>query len=278
MGDFTVSCLDNETFQLTASYGAQDMHLRWFQNYLAPDVYVENISDRLTGFQIAGPAAPIVLASVASDPSQVPGMKFFDVRSLSIGLIDVLVQRVSYTGDIGFEIFCDPMEQKQLWSVLWEAGREHGMRPFGMRAMMSLRLDRFFGSWGREFSPDYTAKETGMDRFIDFSKDTDFIGREAAERERVSAGGRRLAAFRVDADDADVWGYEPLWLDGEVRGFCTSGGYSHWCDLSLALAFVPADLAVEGLKAEIEILGERRSAELITTPPFDPNDPNRLPL
>ena len=274
MGDFTVSCLNDQTFHLTASYGAQDMHFRWFSKHLTSEVTVENISDQLTGFQVAGPLSLELLKRVVSNPEQATEMRFFDVRWMTIGLVNVLVQRVSYTGDLGFEIFCSPIEQRQLWLSLSSAGEKLGMRPFGMRAMMSLRLDRFFGSWGREYSPDYTARETGLDRFVSFSKDVDFIGRQAAEDERVAGGGRRLAVFIVDADDADVWGYEPLWLDGKVQGFCTSGGYSHWCDLSLAYAFVPEDRLKDGLEAEIEILGERRRAVLTTVPPFEPVAPS----
>ena len=161
------------------------------------------------------------------------------------------------------------MAQRSLWNTLWGAGEPLGMMPFGMRAMMSLRLDKFFGSWLSEFSPDYTAAETGLDRFISFTKNTDFIGRAAAEAERENGPARRLCAFEVDAQDADVHAYEPIWLDGAVVGFCTSGGYSHHAQKSIALGFVPAERAKDGLNVEIEILGDMRKARLITTPLFD---------
>ncbi len=268
-GDFTVSCLNDETFQLTASYGAQAYHMRWFQQNEAEDVRVENISDRLNGFQIAGPKARDVL--VASTRDQVADMKFMDIRPATIGMVDCLIQRVSYTGDLGYEIYCDPMPQRALWSTLWEAGQEHDMRPFGMRAMMSLRLDRFFGSWLNEFSPDYTPGETGMDRFISFRKNVDFIGRAAAEKERADGAARQLVSFEVAAKDADPHGYEPVWIDGSVQGFVTSGGYSHHAGKSIALALIPREMAKDGLQAEIEILGEMCAATLITTPLFDPD-------
>jgi dimethylglycine dehydrogenase len=145
------------------------------------------------------------------------------------------------------------------------------MTPFGMRAMMSLRLDKFFGAWLLEFGPDYTAAETGMDRFISFKKNVDFIGRAAAEVERKDGPTRKLVAFEVDALDADVQGYEPIWLDGEVVGFCTSGGYSHYAEKSVAQGFLPVDRIADGLAVEIEILGQMRPARLITTPLFDPD-------
>ena len=266
-GDFTVSCLNDETFQLTASYGAQAVHMRWFAQNEAAGVRVENISDRLNGFQIAGPRARDVLMACTRDP--LGEMRFMDVRHATVGMVDCLVQRVSYTGDLGYEIFCDPMAQRALWDVLWSTGQEHGMKPFGMRAMMSLRLDRFFGSWLNEFSPDYTPAETGMDRFISFTKNADFIGRAAAEAERAKGATRKLVAFEVDAMDADVNGYEPVWIGDEVRGFCTSGGYSHHAGKSIALALIPSETAQAGLEAEIEILGHKRPARMLTEALFD---------
>jgi dimethylglycine dehydrogenase len=268
IGDFTISCLGPEEFQLTASYGAQAFHMRWFQRQAAPDVRVENISDRRTGFQIAGPRARELLQ--ACTLTDVSALRFLDVRPLVVGQVSCLVQRVSYTGDLGFEIYCDAMDQRALWASLWAAGQPIGLVPFGMRAMMSLRLDRFFGSWMAEFSPDYTAAETGLDRFISFKKNVDFIGRAAAERERESPPGRVLATFEVEAEDADVQGYEPIWLEGDVVGFCTSGGYSHHAEKSVALGFVPRARAAAGLAVEIEILGQMRPARLITEPLFDP--------
>jgi dimethylglycine dehydrogenase len=267
IGDFTVSCLSETGFQLIASYGAQDYHMRWFLQNLDGDVRVENVSDRLTGFQIAGPKARDVLA--ACTRSDISDMRFMDVRPMIIGMTQCTVQRVSYTGDLGYEIYCDPMDQRALWSTLWTAGQEHGMKPFGMRAMMSLRLDKFFGSWMREFSPDYTPCETGMDRFIAWGKNADFIGRAAAEAEHATGATRQLVNFIVDADDADVVAYEPVWIDGMVQGFCTSGGYSHYAEKSVAYALIPRALVKDGLSVEIEILGKMHKAVLVSQPLFD---------
>ena len=267
IGDFTVSCLSETDFQLIASYGAQDYHMRWFLQNLDGDVRVENVSDRLTGFQIAGPKARDVLA--ACTRSDISDMRFMDVRPMIIGMTQCTVQRVSYTGDLGYEIYCDPMDQRALWSTLWTAGQEHGMKPFGMRAMMSLRLDKFFGSWMREFSPDYTPCETGMDRFIAWGKNADFIGRAAAEAEHAAGATRQLVNFIVDADDADVVAYEPVWIDGTVQGFCTSGGYSHYAEKSVAYALIPRALVKDGLSVEIEILGKMHKAVLVSQPLFD---------
>jgi len=267
IGDFTVACRDETTFQLTASYGAQAYHMRWFEQNAQAGVSIENISDRLTGFQIAGPKARDVLA--ACTDADVAGLRFMGLMHASVGMVDCLIQRVSFTGDLGYEIYCDPMAQRSLWDLLWREGQAHGMKPFGMRAMMSLRLDKFFGAWLHEYGPDYTPAETGLDRFIRFSKQADFIGRAAAEAERQSGPARRLAAFEVTAGDTDVNAYEPVWIDGKVQGFCTSGGYSHHAGKSIALALIPSQMARPGLEAQIEILGEMRPARLITTPLFD---------
>ncbi len=262
IGDFTISCLEPEDFQLTASYGAQAYHMRWFDRHLVNGVTVENISDRRTGFQIAGPKAGEVLAACLG---HAPDMKFLDVARMTIGMAACIVQRVSYTGDLGYEIYCDAMQQRHLWDVLAQAGQPFGMVPFGMRAMMSLRLDKGFGGWMREYSPDYTAAETGLDRFINWTKG-EFIGRAAAEADQPT---RRLATFIVEAEDADVNAYEPIWLEDTVQGFCTSGGYSHYAGKSVAIGFLPVDRIAEGLTVEIEILGVRRPATLYSTPLFD---------
>ena len=264
IGDFTVSCIREDLFQLTASYGSQAYHQRWFEQNMAPGVTLQNISDQRTGFQIAGPQAAKVLQTCTT--VNVADIKFLDVIELVVGSTACFVQQVSYTGDHGFEIFCDPMVQRALWDTLWEAGQPYGITPFGMRAMMSLRLDRFFGSWLSEFSPDYTAAETGLDRFIRFSKNVDFIGRSAAEAESLTPPKRQLVVFEVEARDADVVAYEPVFINGTVQGFCTSGGYSHHAEKSIAFALVPRAAVTDDLRVEIEILGQLRPARRLLEP------------
>jgi dimethylglycine dehydrogenase len=269
IGDFTVSCLSETEFQLTASYGAQGWHGRWFEQHAEEGVRVENISDARSGFQIAGPRARDLLARVTRSDVGAEAFRFMDVKRMTVGMADCIVQRVSYTADLGYEIYCDQMSVRHLWQVLSEAGKDLGLRPFGMRAMMSLRLDKFFGSWGREYSPDYTPMETGLDRFIRWNKPVEWIGKAAALAEKAEGPKRRLCSFVVEAVDADVVAWEPIWLDGAVVGFCTSGGFSHFTGQSVAMGFLPADRVEDGLAVEIEILGERRPARLVTTPLFD---------
>jgi dimethylglycine dehydrogenase len=264
IGDFTVTCMSETEFQITGSYGAQDQHLRWFEKNLEDGMSVENVSDRITGFQIAGPNARALLARVTRADVSNEAFKFMDAKQITIGMVDCLVQRVSYTGDLGYEIFCDFMKERSLWHTLWNAGQDLGIRPFGMRAMMSLRLDKFFGSWAREFSPDYFPGETGIDRFIRWNKPVEWIGKAAATKEKAEGPKRKLCAFVIEAGDADVVAYEPLWIGNTVVGFCSSGGFSHWMGKSVAQAFVPVELIKDGLVAEIEILGERRKATMVT--------------
>ena len=143
------------------------------------------------------------------------------------------------------------------------------MKPFGMRAMMSLRLEKSYGAWMREYRPEYTPAETGLDRFVDFAKNH-FIGRDAAMRERDAPPGRRLCTFVVDAHDADVWADEPIFAGDDVVGFVTSGGYAHWSEKSIALGFAPVELMDGGAEFTVEILGERRAARLVREPILDP--------
>jgi dimethylglycine dehydrogenase len=269
IGDFTVSCLSETEFQLTASYGAQGWHGRWFEQHMEDGVSVENISDARSGFQIAGPKARELLARVTRSDVSGDAFKFMDVRRMTVGMANCIVQRVSYTADLGYEIYTDHMSVRHLWDTLNAAGADLGLRAFGMRAMMSLRLDKWFGSWGREFSPDYTPCETGLDRFIRWNKPVEWIGKAPAMAEKAAGPKRRLVSFVVEATDADVVAWEPIWLDGDVVGFCTSGGFSHYTGLSVAQGFLPADKVAEGLAVEIEILGVKHKARVHLAPLFD---------
>ena len=270
IGDFTVSCLSETCFQIIASFGMQAIHMRWFLQHLpASGVQVENVSTRRIGFQIAGPNARTLLQRCARADVSNAAFRFMDVREIGVGMCAALVQRISYTGDLGYEIYVDADEQRALYETLRDAGTNLGLKPFGMRAMMSLRLDKFFGSWNAEFSPDYTPAETGMDRFVSYNKPVNFIGKASVLKEKSEGPARRLCAFEVDARDTDVVAYEPIWINGKVVGFCTSGGYSHWAKKSIALGFVPTEMIRDGLEVEIEILGQMRPARMLSKPLFD---------
>ncbi|MGB0845139.1 MAG: GcvT family protein [Thiolinea sp.] len=270
IGDFTISRLAENHYQLTSSYGAQAYHQRWFEQHLPESgVELRNISLQRIGLQIAGPKARDVLAKVTNIDLSTAAFPFLGVRKGEVGLCDAIVQRVSYTGGLGYEIYVDNSQQVSLYKALAEAGEAFGMKPFGMRAMMSLRLEKGFGSWLREFKPDYLPMETGLDRFVAYDKTADFIGKAAALEERNTGAIRKLATFVVDADTADVNADEPIWKAGEIVGFVTSGGYAHWSQKSVAIGFMPVEMIAEGAEVEIEILGEKRAAQVITQPLYD---------
>ena len=268
IGDFTMMRLGPDEVQLTASYSAQNYHMRWFLQHQEPGVTIRNVSQERLGFQIAGPQARAVLAAATGADVSNAALPFSAVRKLAVGHIPVTVARVSYTGDLGYEIYCHRNHQVALYRALTAAGAQHGMRPFGMRAMMSLRLEKSFGSWMREYRPDYTPAETGLDRFISWKKN-DFIGRDAALKQHETPPDRQLTTFIVDADDADVVAYEPIFDGDDVLGFCTSGGYAHHAGKSVALGFLPRGRIEDGATFQIEILGKRRDAVVNTTPLFD---------
>ncbi len=271
IGDFTVSCLDENEFQLTASYSSQAFHMRWFEQQLDQDdweVDVENVSLQRIGFQIAGPKARELLARVTRTDVSDEALPFMGLMEIEVGLCHALVQRVSYTGSLGYEIYVLNEDQIALYHALSVAGQDLGLTPFGMRAMMSLRLEKNFGSWMREYRPDYMPAETGMDRFVRYDKPAPFIGKAAALAERERGPQRRLCSFIVDAVDADVMGDEPIFIGDEVVGFVTSGGYAHYSECSVAFGFLPSDC--EAQEVEIEILGERRRATRFEKPLFDP--------
>ncbi len=272
IGDFTVSKIEGNLFQLTGSYGSQNYHQRWFEQHLPQaGVTLTNVSQQRLGFQVAGPNARILLQRVVRGGLSNKSFPFLTVRRLQVGTSDGLVQRVSYTGDLGYEIYVPANQQVSLYHTLVNAGNDLGIRPFGMRAMMSLRLEKSFGSWLREYKPDYTPLETGLDRFVAYNKSTDFIGKQAALDERTNGVSRKLCTFVVDANDADAVADEPIWHNNKVVGFVTSGGYAHYSKKSVALGFLPIDLVKPGVEVEIEILGEMRPAKLIDQVLFDPD-------
>ncbi len=197
--------------------------------------------------------------------------RFMDFREMDVANAPCKVNRITYTGDLGYEIWMAPEYERQVYEALMAAGAEFDIRNFGMRALLCLRLEKNFGTWFREFRPIYGPYEADLGRFVKLSKEN-FIGKEAAQKEFNEGPERLRVAFAVDASDADVMGDEPIWHDGKVVGWITSGGYAHFVEKSLAQGYVPANLAGDlGEGAfEIEILGERRKATILKDPPFDP--------
>jgi dimethylglycine dehydrogenase len=193
------------------------------------------------------------------------------IARMDIGMAPCLVGRISYTGDLGYEIWMAPEYQRHVFQALMQAGEEFGIGLFGSRALNALRLEKNYGSWAREYRPIYGPLEAGLDRFVAYTKEAAFIGKAGAVAERGTGGKLRLRSFVVEATDADVIGDEPIWFDGQVRGWVTSGGYAHNSEKSLAMGYVAKEIADEVNGFEIELLGRRRRAWLRPVPLFDAN-------
>ncbi len=271
IGDFTIAKASNERFMMWGSSQAEIYHMRWFEGHLPSDGSVEikafNLS--LTGLSIAGPNARQVLEKLTGDDVSGDNFRFMDFREMDIAGVPVMINRMSYTGDLGYEIWVRPEFQRRLYSAITEAGAEFNMVNFGMRALLTMRLEKNFPTWFRELRPIYGPFEAGMDRFVALAKN-DFIGRDAAVAERESGGKLRRVSFIVDADDADVIGDEPIFHNGKVVGWVTSGGYGHWVEKSLAQGYIPVELADHESGFEIEIIGGMYKATINREPLFDP--------
>lgn len=250
---------------------AEQFHMRWFEQHLPGDgsVYVEALGQQRAGLAIAGPRARELLAKVTRADVSSSAFPFMAIRRLEIGMAPCIVGRVSYTGDLGYEIWMAAEYQRHVFHTLMAAGADMQLGLFGARAMNALRLEKNYGSWAREYRPIYGPLEAGLDRFVAHDKPADFIGKAAVLQERASGGRLRLRAFAMDAHDADVIGDEAIWHAGKVRGWVTSGGYAHGSKTSVALGYVPKEIADERDGFEIELLGKRHKARPQPTPLFD---------
>ena len=273
IGDFTLANLGEEGFLVLGSGLGEDYHMRWFHQHLPEDgsVSLRAPGLGLVGLSVAGPKAREVLAALTRDDVSSTGMRFMDIRRMTLGMVPALVGRISFTGDLGYELWCLPEYQRHLFEALMRAGEPHGIRLFGSRALNALRLEKGFGGWAREYRPIYSPVEAGLDPFVAFGKEADFIGKAAAKAERARGGRLRLRTFVLEAKQADAIGDEPLWLDGEVVGWVTSGGYAHHSKASVALGYVPREVAERDSGWEVELLGERLPARLRRVPLFDHN-------
>lgn len=273
VGDFTLANLGNNEWFIAGAGAAQDYHMRWFKQHLPTeaDVQISCNGAACVGLSIAGPRARDVLAAVTDTDVCAKAFRFMDIQEMDIGYANVLVGRVSYTGDLGFELWMSPDYQRYVFDRLLQAGEEHGLRLFGLRALNAMRLEKNYGSWAREYRPVYDPTEAGLQRFVALDKTADFIGKSALSISLEQGGGpMRLRGFIVQADNADVIGDEPVFHNGQVCGWVTSGGYAHNANTSYAMAYVPKAQASEIDGWEIEILGKRVTARLQAEPLFDP--------
>ena len=315
IGDFTIANRGPkdgaDRFMVWGSSAAQIYHMRWFEKHLPRDgtVHLHRFDQTLVGLSLAGPKSRAVLEKCVDVDISKDAFRFMDFREMAVAGAPCMVNRLTYTGDLGYEIWMPPAYQRLVYAALKEAGAEFGIVDFGMRALLSMRLEKNFPTWFRELRPIYGPFEGAMERFVKLDKG-DFIGREAAKREEREGPRLRRVSFIVDAEDADVMGDEPIWakvgdqdfgtvepphgygaprfdetgreiskagssmVDGAWRvvGWVTSGGYAHSVDKSMAQGYVPAALSDDETTGlfEIEILGRRCPARINVAPPFDP--------
>ncbi len=276
-GDLTVFNWGDGSWWIMGSYYLREWHMRWFEDHISNDdgdVSVQDISDAVVGFSISGPNARDVLAKLTHEDVSNEALPFMGCKTMDVGLIRTKVGRLSVVGERGYEINCSAAEHITLREILLEAGAEFGIREVGYYALNSLRLEKSFGIWSCEFRQEYTPGMTGMDRWIDFSKD-DFNGREASLKEKEdNSASMKLVTLEIDSKDADASGYEPIWKDGKRIGYVTSGGYGHTIGKSLAMALVEPDMATPGTELSAHIVGVECGARVIEPSPYDPSGQN----
>jgi dimethylglycine dehydrogenase len=270
VGDLTIAALAADRYLIFGSGFAEEFHLRWFwQSDPPPDVFVRSLASTLNGVSIAGPKSRELLQRLVRVDLSAGAFKLFQVRETAVGFAPAILSRAGFTGELGYEIWTTPDYFATLYDDLMDAGRELGLTLFGGRALSSLRLEKAYGSFQKDFRPDYTAAETGLDRFVDFDK-PEFAGRAAALAERAAGPKRRFVILEVEALDADVIGYESIMKDGAAVGYVTSGAFGHFIGKSLAAGYVPTPLARDGARFEIDVLGEMRAATVRARPLHDP--------
>ena len=243
------------------------------------NVRMEVLGRSLCGLSIAGPRARDVLAELVHDDVSNDAFRFLDIREAWVDMAPAIIGRVTYTGDLGYELWMDAELQPYVFDRLMEVGKAHGIRLFGARALDSLRLEKNFAAWATEYRPIYTPHSAGLGWCVKVDKG-DFVGRDAVVAAMAEPAPHALSFFAVDVGDgddaADVIGDEPIWLvspDGSERviGWVTSGGYAHHSRTSVAVGYVRREHVDQSGDVEIEILGVRRAATRLHEPLVDPS-------
>jgi dimethylglycine dehydrogenase len=270
VGDLSIACLAEDRFLIIGSGFAEEFHLRWFSLADVPaDVFVRSAASTLAGVSIAGPRSRELVQRLTRTDLAAGAFRLFQLTETAVGLAPAILTRAGFTGELGYEIWTTPDYFATLYDELRAAGADLGLTHFGARALSSLRLEKAYGSFNKDFRPDYTPGETGLDRYIDFGK-ADFTGRAAALAERTAGARRRFVVMEVSDTDVEVVGFESILKDGTAVGYVTSGAYGHCIDKSLAAGYIPAALVKEGARLEIDILGEMRTATVRLQPLYDP--------
>lgn len=270
-GDFTITMVGEDEYMMVGSGMAERYHQRFFNMVDLPgDTSFEVATDRICGFNVAGPRSRELLQRLSNADLSTENFRFMRSKTIDVAGVKCLAIRVSFTGDLGWELHCAAKDQVQLYTALLSAADEVGAGPVGGRALGSLRIEKGYGSWGREYSPEYWPQEVGLERLIKLDKD--FLNKAAYLEIKNNAPREHLSVFDVEiANDADATGGEPIFLpDGTALGRVTSGAFGYSVGKSLALGFVKEGKVKPGDTVEIFILGKAHKATLLAEPPFDP--------
>ena len=269
-GDFTVTMTGDESYMMIGSGMAERYHRRFFDMVPLPDgTGFEVATPRIAGFNVAGPRSREMLAGLTDADLSNEGWRFMRSRRIAVAGVDCLAIRVSFTGDLGWELHCAVDDQVVLYETLLEAAAAHGGGPVGGRALGALRIEKGYGSWGREYSPEYWPQEAGLHGLIKLDKN--FLNKEAYLKISNTPPRESLTMFEVDVtDNADANGGEPIFLaDGTPVGRVTSGSYGYTVGKSLAIGYAREGVVRAGDRVEIFILGKPHAATVLEKPPFD---------
>jgi dimethylglycine dehydrogenase len=249
---------------------AERYHQRFFDMVARADsVSFESFSEAWGGFNVAGPNARKLLEQLTDADLSNEGFRFMRNRRIQVAGIDAVAIRVSFSGDLGWEIYVPLEHQLALYEALLDKGRALGAKPVGGRALLSLRVEKGYGSWSREYSPEYWPQEVGLERLIKLDK-PEFLGREAYLAIKDNPPREKLVVARIEQSESDANGGEPVFLtDGTPVGRVSSGAYGHSVGASIALCFIRTAHAVAGTELDIAILGIAHRAVILDKPPFD---------
>jgi len=269
-GDLTVACIDDETYYLFGSSVAQNMHLRWFEKHLegVDDVIYKNMTDDFHGIAISGPNSRELLSRLTREDVSSDAFKFRDIKDTFIGGVPALCVRLSFTGELGYEIYVAPQYQLKLFEEIEEVGKDLDVKWFGGRALMSLRLEKSWGAWTMDFRPDFTVTESGLDFFVNWDKE--FIGKAVSLKEKENGAKKHLSVLEIETE-TEVSGDEAVMHNDKCVGYVTSGGYGHSVGKSLAMTYLPVELIDEDTELEVEILGKFHRASVVMKPLYDPS-------
>lgn len=267
-GDATVTRLGEEEFMIVSSGLAERYHKRFFDMVPLPEgTKWESKTDAMCGFNVAGPLARDLLTRLTNADLSTPAFPFMKSQRIELAGVTVVALRVSFTGDLGWELHCDTKDQETLYRALIEAGKPFGAGPVGSRSLMALRLEKGYGSWGREYSPEYWPQEVGLDRLV--KTDKEFLHKDKYLEIADKPPRETLQILEIEVTmNADASGGEPVFLpDGKPLGRVTSGAYGYGVEKSLALAMLmPID---PGAEVHVMILGRPHKARVLAEPPFD---------